>query len=801
MRKLIKRLAIIAVIVLLIPIASLLLLKASPHSFIEFSQRFHAYDISAEKIDVSLLSPTINISGLVVRDQQGVKLLNTEKLSLSSQWSTLFFGNKNMGVASIENSIIHIEPITQSLPSDDTNKKKEKKAHTSEALDIHQLLQLANISLSDIQLNASNNTQIHIIKFESFTSTDDTQAGINFDLNYQQSNASIPIKGQFSSIAANNSKPQLLLHINELDIRALSSAASENSSVNEHNESNTTATTTAVSSTEPAPSTNESVTLNTLEKAIDWSPLQQFAPLDFTLKVDKVRLSQGEVSDLVANLRVKNTPNSTKKFIIGYEQSGQLTLDINDDLHFAGPLTVDAQWQTLNSTTTGADIEGKTKIMLADNTAIFDGLINLNGFDAQNILADISLTRFPFTTKSPSAKNMEQQSTDFLPFATTSQIQLDNQKLSLTNLSLTAGKSDLTGYFSIAFDQTLTALKAIDFDLKSTQIFIPVDSSTTTEQEKTTQTKKADKLFNSDPIDSSFLDTISTKGQLNVGKIYYGDRVLLEGLNGSLSLQDKTLSLNSQIDQLAKGKVDTTLSIKHNDGQLQLATKGSIDNLLLESLALLPKDEFTGGKTNVNFSLSSQGNSTQALASGLQGNFLLSSQEGIIANNSFELIGSDLLLNLINTINPFYKKAKNTQLECAVVKSSIKDGKMKFDDSIAIKTSKMTIVADGNVNLAKESINLGINPKARAGVGIDIASLAKFIALKGSLAKPSIGVSAEGSLKSALQIGAAVSTGGLSLIASGIADKAISGDACKLAHNAFTNKTDSEPAPLSPNPN
>ncbi len=792
MRKLIKRLTIIAFIILLIPIAGLLFLKTSPHSFIELSQHFHDYDISAEAIDISLLNPTIDISDLVVSNQQGVQLLHTDKLSLSSQWKNLFFGNKNMGLATIKNSIIHIEPITQSLPPSDANKKEKEESPTNETLDIHKLLQIANISLSNIQLNATNNTQIHIVTFESFSADGNNQAGINFDLNYQQGDASIPIKGQLSSIAASSTASQLLLHINELDIRALTATAPDNSSKNESkksSETNTTATTSSVNSTEPAPSA--AVALDTVEQAIDWSPLQQFAPLDFTLTVDKVRLAQGEVSDLATHLRIKSTPNSTQKFIIEYKQSGQLALDINEDLHFSGPLTVNAQWQTLNGTTTGADIKGKTTIVLADNTAIFDGLINLNSFDAQNILVDISLTRFPFTAKSPSAKEMEQQSADFLPFTTSTQVQLDNKKLSLTDVSLKAGKSDLTGHISVAFNQTLTALAAIEFDLKSTQIFLPestpADSNKPVQQEKTTRTAKADKLFNSDPIDSSFLETINTKGQLNIGKMYYGDRVLLEGLNSSLLLQDKTLSLNSQVDQLAQGKVDTDISIKQNNGQLQLSTKGSVDDLLLESLALLPKDEFTGGKTTINFSLSSQGNSTQALASGLQGDFLLSSSEGTIANNSFEIVGSDLLLNLINTINPFYKKAKNTQLECAVVKTNIKDGKMKFNNSIAIKTSKMTVIANGNINLAKERINLGINPKARAGAGVDIASLAKFIALKGSLSKPSIGVSAEGSLKSALQLGAAVSTGGLSLIASGIADKAISGDACKIAHKAFTN--------------
>lgn len=784
MRKLIKRLTIIISIVLLIPLSGLLLLKFYPQYIIQLSQRFHPYDISTEKVDISLLKPAIQVHGLSIRNPQGLTLLSTNKLSLNSQWNDLISGKKSIAMINISDSLIDIEALTQS-PSPDSGKEAlHDKENTHETLDIHQLLQMVDVSLHNIKLHAPNNVEINIRKLESFNSSSDKQAGINFDLYYQQDNINIPIKGQLSSSPTNNAEPTLRLHLPELDIRSLTATTVKG---NAHNESSKNNTVTTVG------------TINTLEQAIDWSPLQQFSPLTFNVAVDKAMLDQGEISSLLANLSVKNLPNSTEQFSIRYEQTGQLNIELNDDFHYTGPLSIDAQWTNLDRVTKGADIKGETKILLINNTLTLDGVVNLNGVNAQNISLDIALDEFPFTAKSISAKTIKQQSSELFPFTTSSQITMGNKELSFSDLSLNAGKSDLAGHLSIDFNQTLTALEAVNFDLKSTQIIIPEQSAGNSDKkiddamlirspakEEESQAVKTDKLFNDNPIDSSLLDSIDTKGQLNIGRVYYGKRILLEGLDSTLFLEEKNLSLSSKIDQLAEGKVDTHITIKNNDGQLQLSTKGSINNLLLESLALLPEDEFTGGKTDVSFSLNSKGNSTQALASGLQGDFLLFSREGVIANNSFEIIGSDLLLNLVNTINPFYKKAKNTQLKCAVVKSSIKDGKMKFDNSIAIKTSKMTVTANGNINLAKEKINLGINPKARAGVGVDISSLAKFIALKGSLAKPSIGVSAEGSLKSALQLGAAVSTGGLSLIASGIADKAISGDACKLAHNAFT---------------
>ena len=271
-----------------------------------------------------------------------------------------------------------------------------------------------------------------------------------------------------------------------------------------------------------------------------------------------------------------------------------------------------------------------------------------------------------------------------------------------------------------------------------------------------------------------------------IEKLVHNKETAAEGITTRLSIKDKVLQLDTTIKQFASGTIHANLSLDNTSPPLKLSTQGAINNLLLESLSVLPKDEFEGGKTNLQFSLKSEGQSTQTIASQLQGDFLLESIEGTIANNSFELIGSDLIVNLLNTINPFHKKAKNTQLECAVIKADIIDGKVHFDDSIAVRTSKMMVVADGNIDLKTEKINLGINPKARSGVGVDIASLAKFVAMKGHLSQPSMGVSASGTLKSALNIGAAISTGGLSLIASGLVDKAITGDVCQTAKKAFT---------------
>ena len=209
-------------------------------------------------------------------------------------------------------------------------------------------------------------------------------------------------------------------------------------------------------------------------------------------------------------------------------------------------------------------------------------------------------------------------------------------------------------------------------------------------------------------------------------------------------------------------------------------------DVVLEKLKLLPAEELKKAVTNLSVELKASGQSSKQLTQTLDGKIKLNVGEGIIGNDSFELVGSDLLLSLLNKLNPFANKDKTTELECVVVNLDIDKGKINVDKSIALKTSKLTMVADGYIDLSTEKIKLNMTPKARQGIGVDVSSLVKFIALGGTLTKPSPTVTASGVLKSAVVVGAAVSTGGVSLLATSAAEKTVANvDVCKRADKAF----------------
>ena len=90
------------------------------------------------------------------------------------------------------------------------------------------------------------------------------------------------------------------------------------------------------------------------------------------------------------------------------------------------------------------------------------------------------------------------------------------------------------------------------------------------------------------------------------------------------------------------------------------------------------------------------------------------------------------------------------------------------------------IVGGGDIDLKTEKLNIEFNTKPRKGVGISADMfVTPFVKLKGTLASPSVGLNKKGTL---LAGGAAVATGGLSLLLKGVFDRATAeGDQCEKA--------------------
>ena len=533
------------------------------------------------------------------------------------------------------------------------------------------------------------------------------------------------------------------------------------------------------------------------EAPIDWAWLSSLEPLSIDLNVGEILWSKSSTKEMTLKLSLTNELNFDFQSRVAWLESGSYVFD--------DVLKIDGRWKPIASSSLGVDLRGETKISIPKLFMKVDGDVNLNGNRGNALNVVLESSGLPVNTSLDD--NTKELISQYFPINADLDLAQSDQVVDVHFNQFRFGDSDLRGDLSVNTESTaITAI--LESDLLSHQsiekeevqkeekkrVLGELPEFTEGEahdvnaiiNEKDKEDAKNDLVFTDEAIDWTWLDALTLNFNWQVKKIDV-DGMQVDNFVLPLVMKAGALELKELEGFLGDGSFEVSSNvIKKEDGaSIELMLDAS--DIALEDLNVLPSDELKEAVTNAAIRLTTQGQSLRALAETLNGNVNIAVGDGIISNSSFELIGSDLILGLLQKLNPFAKENKTTELECAIVNMDIENGKVTIDKSVAVRTTKLTIVADGDVDLNSEKIKLSLTPKARHGVGVDVSSLVKFVALGGKLAKPAPRVSAAGLLESALVVGAAVSTGGASLVATNLIEKTVvNTDVCMRASKAFS---------------
>jgi hypothetical protein len=189
----------------------------------------------------------------------------------------------------------------------------------------------------------------------------------------------------------------------------------------------------------------------------------------------------------------------------------------------------------------------------------------------------------------------------------------------------------------------------------------------------------------------------------------------------------------------------------------------------------------SGAKTDAKLTLRGEGATLRSLAATLNGDVRIVVGPGRFPSGALDL-GDDTLVRVLDTINPFHKREKETRLECAALRFPVRDGVAVIENGLGFETDRISVIATGAVNLRDETLDLAFHPQLREGLGISLqTTLAEMVRVQGTLTHPVIGMDAAGSARTALNIGAAVLTAGGTLVASTLFDRAMAARACDAA--------------------
>ena len=137
--------------------------------------------------------------------------------------------------------------------------------------------------------------------------------------------------------------------------------------------------------------------------------------------------------------------------------------------------------------------------------------------------------------------------------------------------------------------------------------------------------------------------------------------------------------------------------------------------------------------------------------------------------------------------NPFRTVEPSTELHCAVIRLPLANGVAQIDRSIAVETRELDVSVSGTLDFRNETLDLSIKPRVRQGIPVNVPQIAELVRFHGPFTSPTVGVDAMASAATIARVGAAVSTGGLSVLGEALLGTAAaasdtgSGGACAVA--------------------
>ncbi len=296
----------------------------------------------------------------------------------------------------------------------------------------------------------------------------------------------------------------------------------------------------------------------------------------------------------------------------------------------------------------------------------------------------------------------------------------------------------------------------------------------------------SDRFFSQTPLKLDWLMDI--QAEINFSAEHFKNTAfILDNFKSTISVDNGHL-VTTVSGKSSRGSINANLALapKNQTGQNQkfdthFEVNGkNVDFSALTKLGKSASDN--AGVFSVGINLDGTGGSISEIAGNATGSVLLEFSGAKIKNDGLQRIGGDLFLGLFDAINPLSKQDEYLDIECGVIQFNVNNGVAQTKYGLALKTTEVTFLGGGDVKLGDEKLKLVISPKARKGFGINTSSIAKMIRVGGTIKHPQIKTYSKGLVTSAIALSAAISSGGLSLLAQGLYDKIrANADVCRIA--------------------
>ncbi|RDH82696.1 MAG: hypothetical protein DIZ80_10475 [endosymbiont of Galathealinum brachiosum] len=350
------------------------------------------------------------------------------------------------------------------------------------------------------------------------------------------------------------------------------------------------------------------------------------------------------------------------------------------------------------------------------------------------------------------------------------------KKITLEMKSSKIGKSVFEGDIEYVADAVRPKIKAaMEFE-KLDLLFLNKDSNKKQVKTEPIEKTERDVLFSETKLDLNFLNKVDTDLNIKIEDIDHKQLEfetldLIASLKNGLLIIKKLHIVNNRDEEIdLKLRLDTK-----NDNKVDLLF--ITENLKLGENDVL-SEYITGANTNLKVNLQGKGDSVKNMMANLNGQVVVKVGEGTVDKDLLKFIGSNILMDLVDAVNPVSDSSETSSLECAVVRLDIKDGVATANKGVVMQTDKIQVISSGMIDLKNETLEFGIKPQAREGIELNLNSLASMVKIDGSIKTPTISMS----VKDTAVVYSYFATGGVTFLAKSLFDTATrDGNPCKTA--------------------
>ena len=273
---------------------------------------------------------------------------------------------------------------------------------------------------------------------------------------------------------------------------------------------------------------------------------------------------------------------------------------------------------------------------------------------------------------------------------------------------------------------------------------------------------QASELISNYKIPYEYLKTVNADINLNLNKISSGNEWELKDIAATANLKNSVLKANISNITAGGGNISGDISLSGSAKTLSVNLKGK--NIILQNF-YKPYSQAdnkhmyikSGGKSNFDINVKTSGSDTNAYLSNLDGRVIFFADDSVINIKSLSKLQGNIIAQILDIL-----KIKTSQgdmnLSCAVVRTDVTGGVMKFPKGIAVNADNFYLVADGKINLNNDKINLDLQPFSGKITDVNISSiLGNLIKITGTLNNPKVGINQTATAKNV--IGAIASAG------------------------------------------